>query len=124
MNQYPLGPWVSHFFDIREWMFIIGVNDTGDKREKIWGIYFFPILLRASLSALYTYRLNFCLFFYFPHSYCAEQHNDQLFNILYVERPFHEFSTLVFYEISTIYFASLQIIHCKDAEIVKKLSGK
>ncbi len=36
--------------DNREWMFISGVNDAGDKWEKFWGttgINFFHILLRA-----------------------------------------------------------------------------
>ncbi len=33
--------------DIREWMFISGVNDTGEKREKFWDIIFLNILLRA-----------------------------------------------------------------------------
>ncbi len=27
--------------DTREWMFISGVNDTGDKREQFWGLKFF-----------------------------------------------------------------------------------
>ncbi len=35
-------------------MFISGVNDTGNKKERIWGIHFLPILLRAYLSALYN----------------------------------------------------------------------
>ncbi len=53
----PLGPF--HFFwkipwDFREWMFITGVNDTGNKREKILFMHFFHILLRAYLSPLYT----------------------------------------------------------------------
>jgi hypothetical protein len=33
--------------DIRVRMFISGVNDTGEKREKFWNIIFFHILLRA-----------------------------------------------------------------------------
>ncbi len=64
----PLGPF--RIFskirgDIRESMFISGVNDTGDKRGKFWGVNFLYILLRAYLSALYCCRLNFCLFFIF-----------------------------------------------------------
>ncbi len=62
----PLGPF--QFFskihrDFREWMFISGVNGTGDKWEKCWATHLFHILLRAYLSALYTCRLNFCFFF-------------------------------------------------------------
>ncbi len=33
--------------DIREWMFISDVNDTGEKREKFWDKIFKNILLRA-----------------------------------------------------------------------------
>jgi hypothetical protein len=33
--------------DIREWMLISGVNDTGEKREKFWDKIFKTILLRA-----------------------------------------------------------------------------
>ncbi len=33
--------------DIRESMFISGVNDTGNERGKFWGINFFHILLRV-----------------------------------------------------------------------------
>ncbi len=35
-------------------MFVSGVNDTGEKREKFWDKIFKNILLRALLSALYT----------------------------------------------------------------------
>ncbi len=64
----PLGPF--RIFskirgDNRKWMFITGVNDTGNKWKKFWGIIFFYFLLRATLSAHYTYRLNYCLFFIF-----------------------------------------------------------
>ncbi len=64
INQCPPGPWVCHwdcfdFFrkfagDNREWMFVSGVNDTGDKREKFSGTIFFHFLWRAYLSVLYT----------------------------------------------------------------------
>ncbi len=53
--------------DIRESMFISGVNDTGNERGKFRGINFFHILfrVRAYLSVFYFSRLNFCLFFIF-----------------------------------------------------------
>jgi hypothetical protein len=66
--EYPLMT-ISNFSkirgDIREWMFISGVNDTGEKREKFWDKIFKIFLLWALLSALYTKRLKFCLFFIF-----------------------------------------------------------
>ncbi len=46
-------------------MFISGVNDTGEKKEKFWDKIFLNILWRAFLSALYTLRMKFCLFFIF-----------------------------------------------------------
>ncbi len=51
--------------DIHQWMFISGVYDSGCKRERFWGIHCFHNLLRAYVGALYTCRLNFCLFFIF-----------------------------------------------------------
>ncbi len=51
----PLGPFQIFSKlrrDFREWMFITGVNDTGDKRENILAMHFFHISLRAYLSPL------------------------------------------------------------------------
>jgi hypothetical protein len=44
-------------------MFISGVNDTGDEREKFTAINFFIFCELTYLSALYTCRLIFSLFF-------------------------------------------------------------
>ncbi len=48
--EYPIRT-ISNFFenswDICEWMFISGVNDTGEKREKFWDKFFKNILFRA-----------------------------------------------------------------------------
>jgi hypothetical protein len=46
-------------------MFISGVNDTGNEREKFLAMHFFHILFRTYLSPLYNYRLNFCKVFIF-----------------------------------------------------------
>jgi hypothetical protein len=48
----PLGPF--RIFskirgDIREWMFISGVNDTGEKREKFWNRFFYIFCWELSL---------------------------------------------------------------------------
>ncbi len=46
----PLGPFqifLNIRRDIREWMFISGVNETSEKREKFWDKINFHILLRA-----------------------------------------------------------------------------
>ncbi len=63
MNQFLLGPWVSHkdhfiFFskihgDILEWMFINRVNNIGDKTEKFWGIIFFSFVKSLDKSTLF-----------------------------------------------------------------------
>jgi hypothetical protein len=42
-----------------------GVNDTGDKWEKIFGYVFFSYFVKSLLSPLYTCRLKFCLVFIF-----------------------------------------------------------
>jgi hypothetical protein len=49
----------------RESVLISSVNDTGNKREKILRYKLFHILFKAYLSALYTCRMNFCLFYIF-----------------------------------------------------------
>ncbi len=50
--------------DIREWMFISGVNDTGHKREKCWDIiflYFVKSLVGCNLHL----KIEFLLIFHF-----------------------------------------------------------
>ncbi len=76
INQCPSGPWVWHWecFEFskirgynREWMFVSGVKDTCNKREKCFGIIFFHFLSRALHFTLYTLHLKieFLLIFNF-----------------------------------------------------------
>ncbi len=70
IHQCPLGPfWPFQIFlkicgNISESILISSVNYTSDKR-KMLRYKFIHILLRAYLNALYSCRLNFCLFFIF-----------------------------------------------------------
>ena len=68
INQCPPGPWVSqrailNFFeirwDIREWMFISGVNDTGEKRDKFWEKFFFSYFVKSLVYCTLHLKIEF-----------------------------------------------------------------
>ncbi len=61
----PFGMFLKIRGDIRESMFISGVDNTCDKRGKFWGVIIFIFFKIAYLSALYSCKFNFCLFFIF-----------------------------------------------------------
>ncbi len=66
--KYPIKT-VSNFFENSRRYSRMNVYQRcpGNKREKIWRYKFLSciVMLKAQLSALYTYRLNLCLFFSF-----------------------------------------------------------
>ncbi len=64
----PLGPF--KFFskilgDIREWMFISGVNDTGEKREKFLDKIFYKYFVQSFVECTLHLKIEVLLIFHF-----------------------------------------------------------